>query len=216
MGFSCVRTLKVGGTNTSDVPCLVQPKWNDNSTCLLGNDFFKISGSCALSARCKSAEIARAWKTVNRAPFLEEEAAEFFNEKQYSQAVRCLTAAIALAPSEYRFYQKRAQAQGVDEKLPRAFKIFCVLRLNPNYEPALRLRATSYFEMRNYIAALADCTKAISICPSDSQAYRFRAYVYAKLGKRTSAIVDCKSALKINPQEKPASMLLSQLTASKK
>jgi len=74
-----------------------------------------------------------------------------------------------------------------------------VLKLNPNHNKALSLRALAQDFLHRDEQALADWAKLLELNPNDSSVYNDRSYFYSTRGELEKAIADMEMYLKLNP-----------------
>lgn len=74
-----------------------------------------------------------------------------------------------------------------------------VLKLNPNHNKALSLRALAQDFLHRDEQALEDWAKLLEINPNDSSVYNDRSYFYSTRGELEKAIADMEMYLKLKP-----------------
>ncbi len=125
----------------------------------------------------------------------------YFESKQYRQAVESYTKAIELQRNVVGFYSRRGDAwfelgendQAIDD-YNRA------IELEPEDWTSYNNRGYIYDKMGKHNEALEDFGYAIKIQPQEAIPYNNRGNVYEELGIYDKAISDCESAIKLSPE----------------
>jgi tetratricopeptide (TPR) repeat protein len=73
------------------------------------------------------------------------------------------------------------------------------IRFNPNYAGAYNNRGSTYGNLMNYDAALADFTRALELAPNHAGAYSNRGNAYHNLKDYDAALADFTRALELDP-----------------
>ena len=76
----------------------------------------------------------------------------------------------------------------------------------------LKNRAACYLKLKDFLAALSDCTQSLQITPNDPKALYRRAQAYEGDGSLTEAFSDLKLLISIDPKNKEANALAQKLT----
>lgn len=115
---------------------------------------------------------------------------------ELEKSIEDLTAAIKVAPAEYRTYQLRSEGYRDLNLLREAIKDMTkAIELQPTEAGLYRDRGYLYFKDTQYKQAVADYTRALKIDPKDGGAYRSRGRNYACLKEYRLAAADYKKCL---------------------
>ncbi len=112
-----------------------------------------------------------------------EEGNEYFKNGRYVEAIECYSQALKLCP------EGSADAA-----------IF------------LKNRAACYLKLKDYSAALSDCTACLQLSPGDSKALYRRAQGHEGRGNMVDALHDIKQLLTLEPKNKQANDMAHRLT----
>ncbi|MDR2904920.1 MAG: tetratricopeptide repeat protein [Helicobacteraceae bacterium] len=121
--------------------------------------------------------------------------------RNYDQAVKDYTQAIALDPKDDQAYHNRGGAYCKLGNYDQAIADFTkAIELNPKYASAYFNRGVTYDKQQNYNQAITDFTKAIELAPKDATYYNNRGNVYYELQNYDQAISDYTKAIELDPK----------------
>lgn len=124
----------------------------------------------------------------------------YLHRRQYKQAIRDLTQALELNPSDLAAQQARGLAYLRRGDWNRALlDAEEVIQHNPDSSAAYKLRGHAYLGLREYRQAHDDFTRALRR-ERDAETFYLRACAKAHLGEINEAIYDCNRATAIDPK----------------
>jgi len=125
---------------------------------------------------------------------------EYFNNKDYYNAISEYTTAIQFEPNNDYPYFQRARAYLILQDYDRSITDNTqVIRLNPNNSSAYFNIAISYWNKNDFQQAIFNMTQSIRLNPNDAGAYAARGGFYINIRDFTRAIADFETALRLDP-----------------
>ena len=132
------------------------------------------------------------------------------------EAVRCLTRAIALDPSNRTYLLKRSEVND-DDPLLKIKDISKVIEAAPDDTGLYHLRATAYISASQPQSALSDYDKAISLEPRNVSGYMKRAmFFYLHMDDKERALLDLNKIVEIDSKPSYALSTRAGILAEKK
>lgn len=125
----------------------------------------------------------------------------YFNNKEYDEAIAEFNKAIESDPKNAETYYWRGNAYKQKGELNKAIADYTeVIKLDPQNFYAYLYRGTMYKQKREHDKAIADYTEAISLNPRNHSAYCNRGCVYDEKGEYDKAIADCTHGIGLDPK----------------
>ncbi|MBN2619616.1 tetratricopeptide repeat protein [candidate division WOR-3 bacterium] len=129
----------------------------------------------------------------------------FYDNKEFTKAIKDFDRTIALNPLYVKAYYNRANAYDALQDYDRAIADYSLtISLDPNYSKAYNNRGLVYSRQGRSELALADFTRALMINPLYTVAYNNRGLTYGRIGDYDRAIEDFTKAVRIDPTYKNA------------
>jgi len=145
------------------------------------------------------------WRTKRSAEYYAIKGTEAYERYDFRKAEDCFSKAIKTRPDIAELYSFRATARmaleqyGEKGKFEEAYKdALCAVRLNEKSSMAHAVLGEIYKEKKDYAAAIAECTLAVSCDSPEGIAYAIRGYAHFKLGNFLQARKDYETAVKMN------------------
>jgi tetratricopeptide (TPR) repeat protein len=127
--------------------------------------------------------------------------AEYLLKDETDKALSCFNKAIKLSPRNFEVYYNRGLLFSKNKKNKEAVADFSkAIGLN-QYSKAYAARATTYYEERNYTAAISDAESALLKDANNVRAYYVLGNVYNDLNQLDKALKNYNAALAISPEE---------------
>lgn len=138
----------------------------------------------------------------------------FVRGKGYNEAVTELTAAIAIDPSDMRFYAQRGDAYGMLSRHEAAVQDYTrFLGSSPKDLPALQGRAKANYNLQKYQAAFTDLEAAFGVDPKNFTVRSSIVAVLDAMGRKADAdVVHIVLASEFEAESKANAYLASRLT----
>jgi tetratricopeptide (TPR) repeat protein len=131
------------------------------------------------------------------------EAKTYKAQKDYAEAARCYSEAIALEPENPRYYNFRGNAYFKLEEYAKALADYTsALDLDPSKSHFYRNRANTYMRINETEKAIAGYTTAIEIESDNGEMYYSRGVAYAKIGETEKALADYTKSIEIEETAK--------------
>lgn len=129
---------------------------------------------------------------------LESEAEDNVRRRNFKEAISEYSQVIKARPKEAYYYYLRSIAYRCDGQLDRAMadvnKGMSIGGRNYNY-----LRASIYWEKKDYEKVIQDSSVAIATDDNDTSAHLLRARAYCQLGRYVDALKDYDSCVRVTP-----------------
>ena len=126
----------------------------------------------------------------------------YHRQRNYQQAIRSYSKAIALNPNSAKAYSNRAAAYNEQKDYPKAIADSSkAISLNPTYANAYINRGLAYYRQGNYQQAIANYNKAIELDSYNANAYHNRALAYTRLGNQPAAQTDKRKAAALSQRQ---------------
>jgi tetratricopeptide (TPR) repeat protein len=120
---------------------------------------------------------------------------EFYGAKNYPEAIKFFTQAIALEPNFSKGYWYRADSHRELKQYDEALSDYTIaIDLEPKNAKFRKLRGDTYYNMKQYDKAEKDYTKGIEIDPKNATLWLYRGDVYAHTNQKDKACNDYKKA----------------------
>ncbi|MFO7964069.1 MAG: tetratricopeptide repeat protein [Desulfobacterales bacterium] len=130
-----------------------------------------------------------------------EEGIRAFVSRNYSEATRCFSEVIDMAPDFTLAYISRGTAYNRMDKIDKAMADYNrALSLKPDYPRAYHLRALLYEKKGEDEKAMADLNRALELDPEYGAAYYSRAALHAKSGAEEQARDDISMVTMLTEQ----------------
>jgi tetratricopeptide (TPR) repeat protein len=124
----------------------------------------------------------------------------FYDNKEFTKAIKDFDRTIALNPLYVKAYYNRANAYDALQDYDRAIADYSrTISLDQNYSKAYNNRGLVYSRQGRSELALADFTRALTIDPQYTIAYNNRGLTYGRIGDYDHAIGDFTKAVQIDP-----------------
>ncbi|PPS23142.1 tetratricopeptide repeat protein [Brachyspira murdochii] len=128
------------------------------------------------------------------------EGVNYYNKKQFEDALKTLNKAIELDPNKAKAYLYRGVSQLVMGRNEEAIKDFDkAIELDPNYPKFYLYRGHSKNLLKKYEEAVKDFDKAIELDSNYAKAYMYRGVSKLGLNKYEEAIKDFDKTIELNP-----------------
>lgn len=125
---------------------------------------------------------------------------DYFNARNYAQAVDCFTRCMQTWPNDSNVWAWRADAyKGMKEYAKAIADINKAASLGSTHAYDYYIRGSSYFQLGQYENSVEDMTKAISFDPKKALYYNDRGAAQFGLKRFREAIQDYTSALQADP-----------------
>lgn len=120
---------------------------------------------------------------------------DYYAAKNYNEAIKQFTLAIALEPNFAKGYWFRADANRELEQFDEAIKDYTTaLSIEPKNPKFFKLRGDSYYDLKNYALAEKDYTKGIEFDPKNATLWLYRGDCYLATKQKDKACPDYKKA----------------------
>lgn len=139
-------------------------------------------------------------KSSNSAQLSLQGGIDFYDQKEYSEAVNSFTHTIYLKADYAEAYVYRARAYVKLGKYLRAWQD-CdrALKFNDKDAMTYATRAGAHFKLKNYDQALQDGDRAIELNPHLTKAYYYRGLTRCQLKQYDTAVADFSHVIRANP-----------------
>lgn len=136
---------------------------------------------------------------------LTQKGMDFYEKREYTDAILQLNKAIETDPSYYQAYYVRGNIKAVFEDFHGAMKDYnAAVERNPKFADAFYARGNVKMSLKDYYGAIADFTAAIGINENHVEAYFNRGRAKQYLLAYEDAINDCTKIIQINPKNSDA------------
>lgn len=120
---------------------------------------------------------------------------EFYGAKNYTEAIKIFTQAIALEPNFAKAYWYRADSHREIKQYEEALSDYTIaIDLEPKNAKFRKLRGDTYYNMKQYDKAEKDYTKGIEIDPKNATLWLYRGDCYSHVNQKDKACNDYKKA----------------------
>jgi tetratricopeptide (TPR) repeat protein len=120
---------------------------------------------------------------------------EFYGAKNYAEAIKFFTQAIALEPNFAKGYWYRGDANRELKSLDEALNDYTIaIDLEPKNAKFRKLRGDTYYSLKQYAQAEKDYGKGIELDPKNATLWLYRGDCYALLKQNDKACTDYKKA----------------------
>ena len=120
---------------------------------------------------------------------------DFYAKKDYAEAIKIFTQAIALEPNFAKAYWYRGDANRELKQNDEAINDYTIaIDLEPKNAKFRKLRGDTYYNLKQYAQAEKDYSKGIEIDPKNATLWLYRGDCYTNLKQNEKACVDYKKA----------------------
>jgi tetratricopeptide (TPR) repeat protein len=120
---------------------------------------------------------------------------DFYGAKNYAEAIKFFTQAIALEPNFAKGYWYRGDANRELKSMDEALNDYTIaIDLEPKNAKFRKLRGDTYYSMKQYAQAEKDYGKGIEIDPKNATLWLYRGDCYVLLKQNDKACTDYKKA----------------------
>ncbi len=120
---------------------------------------------------------------------------DFYAAKNYPEAIKTFTQAIALEPNFAKGYWYRGDANRETKNFEEAIKDYSTaITIEPKNAKFHKLRGDSYYDLKQYAQAEKDYTKGIELDPKNATLWLYRGDCYQLLKQNDKACPDYKKA----------------------
>lgn len=130
-----------------------------------------------------------------------QDATKQAGSKNYKEAVRILSAAIATVPNNADLYAFRGMSllyDGQDDSALRDFET--ALKLDQSLFVAWGGRGTVFLRKKQYMQAITSFDRSLSLSRRSPEIFAYRARAYLEIGSPDQALKDINEAIKIAPR----------------
>jgi tetratricopeptide (TPR) repeat protein len=130
---------------------------------------------------------------------------EFYASKNYTEAIKLFTEAIALEPNFAKGYWYRADAYREVSNFEESIKDYSTaISIEPKNPKFYKLRGDSYYDMKVYDKAEKDYGKAIEFDPKNATLWLYRGDCYLATKQKDKACPDYKKAQELGSRNAKA------------